>query len=145
MPRALAPSERRAFGRRETLIHGLVRVAGRAPEACIVRNISTGGALLEMPPALDPQGPFRLVVEAKGIDVQCAPRRREGHMLGVEFLDQGQAGAQFMRQSADAPKLPDAGPGGQATPAAGAPAAVQRRGDVVLAVPGEDMRRLLAG
>lgn len=86
MPRPLPPPpERRAFGRRETLIHAIVRIAGRPPEPCIVRNVSAHGALLELPSGLELPEQFRLVIEARGVDVQCQPRRRNGNQIGVEF------------------------------------------------------------
>ena len=40
-------SDRRNFGRRQTVWHAWIHVAGRPRMTCLVRNISAGGALLE--------------------------------------------------------------------------------------------------
>jgi len=87
MTRGNAPAEQRAFGRRESRIHAFVKVPGRRPEPCIVRNISEGGALLAFPAPFDPPARFRLTIDAKGIDVNCEVRRRNGLEFGVEFVD----------------------------------------------------------
>ena len=39
--------ERRAFGRRATHEHAIVRIPGRPALRCVIRNISDGGALLD--------------------------------------------------------------------------------------------------
>ncbi len=85
MMQPLRPSDRRAFGRRETSLHGMVRVAGRAPEPCIVRDFSDGGAKLEFHEAVRPAEKFRLVIEAKGFESECHVSRRMGHIVGVSF------------------------------------------------------------
>lgn len=85
MPRSPAPADRRAFGRREILVHAIARVPGRPSEPCIVRDLSAGGALLEFQVDFEPSGPFRLSIEAKGIDAVCEVRRRDGRVLGVMF------------------------------------------------------------
>jgi len=95
MNRSNSQSDRRGFGRRESQIHAFVRVSGRTAEPCIVRNYSDQGALLAFSgPVLLPEK-FRLCVEAKGIDVHCEVRRRDGSELGVRFLDEGEAGLRF--------------------------------------------------
>ncbi len=92
MPRSAAPADRRAFGRRETFMHAIARVPGRPGEPCIVRDYSSGGALLEFPVDFEPTGPFRLSIEAKGIDAVCEVRRRDGRTFGIRFLEHGQTG-----------------------------------------------------
>ena len=82
-------SERRAFGRRESCLHGMARLANRQPEPCIVRNFSDGGALLEFNTELNPPFRFRLIVEPKEIDTTCEVRHRKGRYIGVRFLEAG--------------------------------------------------------
>lgn len=82
-----ALSERRNFGRRQTLWHAWIMVSGRQRFACAVRNISPGGALLEceVPPWLPVE--FRLVVEPYDIDILCDLRHRGKHGVGVQFRE----------------------------------------------------------
>lgn len=77
--------EKRQFGRRRTSAHGWVRVPGRPPIACIVRNVSDGGALVELEDARSLPYQFRLVVPSLGIDRDCEPRHLRANQLGVEF------------------------------------------------------------
>ncbi|HRK18843.1 MAG TPA: PilZ domain-containing protein [Hyphomicrobiaceae bacterium] len=80
-----SPIERRSFGRRQTLWHAWIAAPGRARFACLVRNISPGGALLEceVPPWLPHE--FRLIVEAHDIDIECDLRHRGKFGIGVQF------------------------------------------------------------
>jgi hypothetical protein len=78
--------ERRQFGRRETCIHAWILVEGRPRTACVVRNVSEGGALLELEvPAWMPFR-FLLDVEAKRFRSQCEIRHKGAHGLGVTFV-----------------------------------------------------------
>ncbi|MBS0244195.1 MAG: PilZ domain-containing protein, partial [Proteobacteria bacterium] len=80
-------SDRRAFGRRQSFIHALARIPGRAAEGCIVKNFSDGGALIEFPVEfVQPPQKVRLCIDALGIDAECEVRRHEGKLLGVRFL-----------------------------------------------------------
>ena len=77
--------ERRQFGRRQILVHALMIMRGRPAILCIMRDISEGGALLEVEhPEWVPRR-FRLVVEASGFDVECEVVRRIGTAIGVRF------------------------------------------------------------
>lgn len=79
-------AEKRQFGRRETHLRGWVRVAGRPPISCIVRDLSQGGALLEfMDDTWLPFG-FRLTTECKQVDRYCEPRHKQGTRIGVQFV-----------------------------------------------------------
>ena len=85
--RAVQPmTERRQFGRRKTLLHGWVVVEGRPKMACLVRNVSEGGALLEcdVPKGL----PFRfsLVIDCKGFQAWCEVRHQTDQWMGVRFV-----------------------------------------------------------
>lgn len=78
--------ERRAFGRRRTLLHALVHTRGRPPTPCIVRNVSEGGALLEFPS--DPYwlpSYFTLTIDSDGFSAQCEIRHKSQHGAGVFF------------------------------------------------------------
>ena len=46
--------ERRQFGRRKTYVHAVIRARGRPPLLCVMRDVSEGGALLEVPDFGDP-------------------------------------------------------------------------------------------
>lgn len=79
------PIERRNFGRRQTVWHAWIAAPGRARFACLVRNISAGGALIEcdVPEWLPYE--FHLIVEAHGIDIECDLRHRGKFGIGVQF------------------------------------------------------------
>ena len=62
-----------------------VRLAGRAPVPCIVKDISEQGALLEFfgrPPSNDR---FRLTISKNGFDGVCRVRHRKVRTVGVQF------------------------------------------------------------
>jgi hypothetical protein len=98
MPRANMPSDRRAFGRRESRIHAFAKISGRGAEPCVVRNVSDSGALLAFASSFVPPARFRLTVEAKGIDVLCEVRRRDGNEYGVAFVEGDALGSSFLDQ-----------------------------------------------
>ncbi len=80
-------AEKRQFGRRDTNMRGWVRVAGRPPISCVVRDLSQGGALLEfMEDTWLPFG-FRLTTECKQVDRYCEPRHKNGTRIGVQFVE----------------------------------------------------------
>ncbi len=103
MPRGNTSSDRRAFGRRESRIHAFAKVPGRGAEPCIVRNFSDSGALLAFDASFEPPARFRLAVEAKGLDVLCEVRRRDGHEYGVSFVSDDAAGQMLLETTADVP------------------------------------------
>jgi hypothetical protein len=147
MTRAFNPSERRAFGRRESFIHAVVRVPGRPPEPCIVRNYSEGGALIEFPVQIDPPQTFRLIIESKRVDTLCDVRRRSGKTIGVQFLDPsaGQtiidAVQTALSTSAPQPSIAMLPP----EPIRAEPRSVARPVQPILRVPGHEMRRQVFG
>jgi hypothetical protein len=83
---AAVPVERRQFGRRQTSCHGWVKVKGRPAIACVVRNISEGGALLEFQNAEMLPYRFRIVIESEGVDSDCETRHQTGNRMGVQFV-----------------------------------------------------------
>ncbi len=139
MPRANTHSDRRAFGRRESRIHAFAKVPGRSAEPCIVRNFSDTGALLAFVGPFEPPARFRLTVEAKGIDVLCEVRRRDGGEYGVAFVEGDAVGTSFLDQPLS--ELPPSEP---PSDTAAPPALnVLGREGIVTVVSGADLRRHL--
>lgn len=132
--------EQRAFGRRETLIHAMARIGGRAPEPCVVRNLSDGGARLEFNGAVELPAIFRLVIEAKGFDAECAVRRQDGNVVGVEFVGVG-AG----RTLSDPPAPKETAASSVSPSTGGKPPGSKFPNGVFTAVSGKDVRRQLFG
>ncbi len=77
----------RQFGRRRALIHAFVVNDRGIRITCLVRNISVGGALLEVEDPRLVANEFRLVVEADGFEADCSVRHRTPHGVGVFFKD----------------------------------------------------------
>lgn len=144
MSQTLRQSERRAFGRRETCLHGMARMAGRAPEPCIVRDFSDSGARIEFNGAVEPPTSFRLMIEAKGFDAECFVRRRMGNAVGVSFA--GTANGRDLGDTIQVPAGPASDTGTDAPPVATAEIVRPNLGRrVVVAVPGHEMRSKLFG
>lgn len=89
--------ERRQFGRRQTLWHAWAKVAGREREACIVRNFSVVGALLEFTGAAPVADRLRLVIDAYGFEAECYVRHRSKLGLGVNFDELAMAEARSVQ------------------------------------------------
>jgi hypothetical protein len=138
MPRPNMPSDRRAFGRRESRIHAFAKISGRGAEPCVVRNVSDSGALLAFASSFVPPARFRLTVEAKGIDVLCEVRRRDGNEYGVAFVEGDALGSSFLDQPhvATAAQLPPV----EEAEELPAPNVLGREG-IVTVVTGAEMRR----
>jgi hypothetical protein len=78
--------ERRQFGRRQTNVHGWIVLDGKRRLPCIVRNVSEGGALLELDVPKSLPFWFNLVVECKGFEARCEIRHSNETSLGVRFV-----------------------------------------------------------
>lgn len=77
--------ERRQFGRRLTCVHGVIRTRGRPDVTCTVRNISEGGALLQVSqPAWLPSR-FQLFIEVSKSERECEIVHRGEITVGVRF------------------------------------------------------------
>lgn len=85
MAQELKTSDRRQFGRRTTLWHAWIKIAGRDREPCIVRNFSVAGALLEFPGAVPAINRFRLAIDIFRFEAECFVRHRSVGGLGVNF------------------------------------------------------------
>ena len=59
---------------------------GRPPVTCIVRNVSEGGALLELPANTWLPFNFRIEIEGEGIACDCEVRHQRDNMVGVCFV-----------------------------------------------------------
>lgn len=80
-------AEKRSFGRRQTYLHGWVKIPGRPPLACTIRNMSDGGALLEfMRPEVLPFS-FILTVDGSKQSYGCEVRHSYYERIGVGFVD----------------------------------------------------------
>jgi methyl-accepting chemotaxis protein len=78
--------ERRQFGRRQTYQHGIISLRGRPPLRCVMRDVSDGGAMLEVGQPEWVPARFRLVIEATGLECDCEVVHRTGAGVGVRFL-----------------------------------------------------------
>lgn len=81
------PRDQRQFGRRRSLIHAFIVTERGGRATCLVRNISAGGALLEVElPQLVPQR-MKLIVDADDFEADCELRHRNQFAVGVYFRD----------------------------------------------------------
>ena len=79
--------ERRQFGRRTTSLHGWIKIQGRPQIACHGRNLSVGGALIELDvPDWLPYR-FRLVIEATRFETDGETRHKGSTSVGVMFVE----------------------------------------------------------
>ena len=79
--------DKRRFGRRRSLIHALVITSKGRRIPCLVRNISVGGALLELEQAQLASVTMKLIIEADGFEADCEIRHKSEHGVGVYFRD----------------------------------------------------------
>ena len=77
--------ERRAFGRRQSNDHAIVRVQGRPPVRCTVKNISETGALLDFGSEVWLPYNFKLAWEVGSRSEECEIKHRNGQFVGVFF------------------------------------------------------------
>lgn len=86
MKPATSFSEKRSFGRKEILIPAIAIVSGRTHEACVIRNFSESGALLEFSSHVQTPAQFKLRISEKNAEAICEVQHRSGQQLGVRFL-----------------------------------------------------------
>lgn len=82
-----ANRQRRQFGRRDIDRNASATLAGGVSVACVIRNVSEGGALIVFPGNLVPDGPFRLTVEETRDTLVCEVRHQGPDGCGVRFLN----------------------------------------------------------
>lgn len=80
-------SDRRQFGRRHTNLTGRVKLAGRAAQHCVVKNLSDGGALLEFDRSEPIPFGFLLTIDGEEKIYGCEVRHHYGARVGVAFVD----------------------------------------------------------
>ena len=79
-------AERRQFGRRQTCVHATILPRGRPPVACVMRDVSETGALLEVAHPEWLPSRFCLSVEPLGIESDCEIVRRTEVAVGIRFV-----------------------------------------------------------
>ena len=85
MPLGSAMMERRAQQRRRVLKAGSIVLNNRSSIlSCTVRNMSTAGALLQIPTTLTVPLEFALAIDA-GRAAPCRVAWQDGHQVGVAF------------------------------------------------------------
>lgn len=79
-------TDRRQFGRRQESAHGWIIVEGRPRYPCLVRDISAGGARLEVDQPSWLPFRFRLICESQRLDTDCEIRHQQQMSVGVMFV-----------------------------------------------------------
>lgn len=79
--------DQRQFGRRRALIHAFILSARGNRVPCLVRNISTDGALLEVEDSRLIGQRFTLLVDSDQFEADCDVRHRTRQAVGVYFTD----------------------------------------------------------
>jgi hypothetical protein len=80
-------ADRRQFGRRHSRSHAWIKLPGRPAMACMIRNVSDGGALLIFDrPELLPFA-FLLSIEGESQYRGCEVRHHYGDRVGVAFVE----------------------------------------------------------
>ena len=82
-------TDNRQFGSRHTQLRAWIRVSGRPPVQCTIRDVSSSGAVLDCDEGIWLPFAFRLVTDDKSIDRVCEIRHEVGRRKDVEFVDQG--------------------------------------------------------
>lgn len=81
--------DQRKFGRRAVAIHATVEVLGRPHFPCWIRNLSEGGALLELIDRADLPSTFGLRLPNSNASIECELTHQTGSAYGVAFKPQG--------------------------------------------------------
>ena len=81
-------TEKRGGTRSRMLKGGVIAFSGRhATIPCVVRDMSDGGARLQVAQGSSIPDTFELIVELDGLEVPCQVAWRKPHEIGVSFLD----------------------------------------------------------
>lgn len=81
----MRPTEKRQFGRRESVVRATVVLPLRPPHACVVRNIGEGGALIDVMDHAHLPHNFRLIFEDENVGIPCRVIHTTGITYGVAF------------------------------------------------------------
>jgi hypothetical protein len=130
-------AERRLFGRRAVVRNAWITSNGGQRTACTLRDISEGGALLEVPVGAIVGSRLTVSLAEGSASAACEARHRSGRTIGVRFLDAVE-GARFnsllVGTQAAMPK--PATSAAQTTPAdAGDVARLMQRAPAVICLP----------
>lgn len=80
-------TDERDYGRRRVLRGGTIAFSGRQVTLpCVVRDISDGGARLQLEHPLHVPDTFELIVELDGLEIACATMWRGARDIGVAFV-----------------------------------------------------------
>ena len=79
--------ERREFGRRRAVWHAWIIPSSLQRLPCCVRNVSDGGALLELSVPEWLPATFELAVDGPNLRLPCELNHRGKHGVGVTFTD----------------------------------------------------------
>lgn len=82
-PISPAVFDRREFGRRECALPGQIKIPLRQALPCMLLNVSSGGALLEVDKF--EFVPARFKRRVGNFESDCHVRHRDGHLVGIEF------------------------------------------------------------
>lgn len=82
-----AALERRSFGRRRPVWHAWIMPSNLQRLPCCVRNVSNGGALLELPVPDWLPAQFDVFVDGPDMRLHCEIAHRGKHGVGVVFTD----------------------------------------------------------
>ena len=82
--------DRRTTGRREVRLSAHVKILGRARIACLVRNISSTGALIEFETVIGLPLAFRLDIDGDLFEAMCEICHQSGRLVGVQFTSNRQ-------------------------------------------------------
>ena len=91
-------NEQRKFGRRAVAVRATIEVLGRPHIACFIRNLSNGGALVELIDKVELPRSFGLMLHNSNATIECELTHRTGNACGVAFKPQnGIVGAAVKR------------------------------------------------
>ena len=90
--------EQRKFRRRAVAMRATIEVLGRPHIACNIRNLSEGGALIELIDRAELPHSFGLLLHNSNATIECELTHRTGNACGVAFKPQdGIVGAAVKR------------------------------------------------
>jgi hypothetical protein len=78
--------DRRAFGRRRSLIHASILIAGRPPSPCVLCNFSRNGGMLQLSERLELPFRFQLRFHLTGEVLDCELKHVRTRWIGVQFV-----------------------------------------------------------
>ncbi len=102
---AADPVERRQFGRRSIVRHAWILTGAQQRIACCIRDVSDGGAMLELAVPAGLPDRFTLMLEGGANSAVCEVRHKTRSSVGVAFANLQEA-ARFCALGANSPAKP---------------------------------------